>query len=317
MTKFAKPALSLSAQVEKLISRGLEIGDLEAAKSFLSRVSYYRLSGYTRIFYVDQENPQTGHLFRPNTCFDDVVRIYEFDRELRALVLAAIGRIEVALRTSATNHLCLKYGNQWFLNGDVFLPGFRHEEFVDTITTALGLDPATGGRREQFLDHYFKKYTEPSVPPGWMVGEVLSLSTWSKLFKNLADLRDQKEIAQPLGWPASLIESWAHCLSILRNCCAHHSRIWNRTYAVRPTFPAKNPSFSSAVWQDTLFAAQAAIIHALMSKIAPGDSWSRRLRDLFDRYPSAGQGAMGFKWKWYRNPFWEIDDQPPGPDYHI
>ncbi|HVU34752.1 MAG TPA: Abi family protein [Opitutaceae bacterium] len=306
MSNFTKPALSLSDQLEKLRARGLTISNPLAATEFLSRVSYYRFSGYTRAFYVDADNTDSGHVFPTNTAFDEIVRLYEFDRELRLLVISAVERIEVALRTAATNHLCLRYGNTWFLDDAVFLPRFGHDAFLADLESILKLDPLTGGRREQFLEHYFRKYSVPSHPPGWMVGEVLSFSTWSKIFKNLSDLRDQKEIALQLGWPASLIESWAHCLAIMRNCCAHHSRIWNRTFAVRPTFPSKSPEFGETIWKDTSFAAQAAVIHALMGKVAPSDGWSLRLKQLLDRYPRTQAGSMGFKWKWFANPFWGI-----------
>ena len=41
-----KPPLSFKKQVELLISRGLIVDDKNVAEDILSRVNYYKLSGY-------------------------------------------------------------------------------------------------------------------------------------------------------------------------------------------------------------------------------------------------------------------------------
>ncbi|MBX3421798.1 MAG: hypothetical protein KF752_09620 [Pirellulaceae bacterium] len=43
---FSKPWLSYAAQVQLLQQRGLTIPDPQAAEQFLSRLNYYRFSGY-------------------------------------------------------------------------------------------------------------------------------------------------------------------------------------------------------------------------------------------------------------------------------
>ena len=39
------------------------------------------------------------HLFKPNSKFEDVIALYNFDRELRILLFDAIEKIEISLRT--------------------------------------------------------------------------------------------------------------------------------------------------------------------------------------------------------------------------
>jgi len=31
----------------------------------------------------------------------------------------------------------------------------------------------------------------------------------------------------------AILENWLHAISNLRNCCAHHSRTWNRRFMVK------------------------------------------------------------------------------------
>ncbi len=52
MTYYDKPALTSVEHVRKLQDRGLKISDKRMASRCLSKISYYRLSAYTRTFYL-------------------------------------------------------------------------------------------------------------------------------------------------------------------------------------------------------------------------------------------------------------------------
>lgn len=90
--KFTKPALTIEQQVELLLSRGM-LGNREEMKQRLTAVSYYRLSGY---WFHRKRSDDT---FEPGTNFGVVWDQYVFDRKLRILVMDALERIEVGLRT--------------------------------------------------------------------------------------------------------------------------------------------------------------------------------------------------------------------------
>ncbi len=94
--QYTKRSLTITDQLNQLEDRGIDMGNSQEASIFLEFVSYYRLSGYWKSF----EQPCTNkHIFQENTRFGDVKRLYEFDRKLRLLILDAIERIEIALRT--------------------------------------------------------------------------------------------------------------------------------------------------------------------------------------------------------------------------
>lgn len=90
---FDKPFQTIQQQVEILSNRGLITDD--GAEHYLKHLNYYRLSGYWLPFQIDTKE----HLFKPNTNFSDVLNLYIFDREFRLLLLDAIERIEVSVRT--------------------------------------------------------------------------------------------------------------------------------------------------------------------------------------------------------------------------
>lgn len=66
-----------------------------------------------------------------------------------------------------------------------------------------------------------------------MTLEVLSLGTLSRLYELLNPSPQKTEIAKAFGLPnGKILANWLHAIAVLRNCCAHHSRVWNRRYIV-------------------------------------------------------------------------------------
>jgi abortive infection bacteriophage resistance protein len=93
MTYYDKPALTSVEQVRKLQDRVLKISDKRMASRCLSKISYYRLSAYTRTFYLPNCE---DHIFKSETKFEEILNLYYFDRELRLLLLDAIESLEFA-----------------------------------------------------------------------------------------------------------------------------------------------------------------------------------------------------------------------------
>lgn len=111
-----KPARKITDQLQLLKSRGMLFHDESKALKYLGNISYYRLKGY----WWDMQSDKVKHTFKNNSCFDDVIDRYNFDRSLRLILFDAIERIEIALRTKMIYYLSLSYGPFWYLNGTLF-----------------------------------------------------------------------------------------------------------------------------------------------------------------------------------------------------
>ena len=122
--KYTKPSLTFTEQADQLLSRGMVTADRETLITHLGNVSYYRLSAY---WYPFREPDET---LKPGTTFEMVWRRYTFDRQLRLLVMDAIERVEVAVRTRLTNAFTLKYGAFGHLN-PANLPRIDHDRRMD------------------------------------------------------------------------------------------------------------------------------------------------------------------------------------------
>ncbi len=116
-TTFIKPALTPEQLLEKYIQQGLVVveAEYEMALRYFRFVGPYRLKGYLH-HRIDLQTKRLTDAFS----FDALRQYYEFDRELRLLVIGAIDRIEVAVRTSMSNVLSLKHGAHWFLVKNLF-----------------------------------------------------------------------------------------------------------------------------------------------------------------------------------------------------
>ena len=101
-----KPPKTVEEQISILLERGMLFKNISSAPQLLKNISYYRLKGY----WWEMQSNKTAHKFYPNSYFEEVIDLYNFDRHFRLLIFDAIERIEVALRTKLIYHLSLSYG---------------------------------------------------------------------------------------------------------------------------------------------------------------------------------------------------------------
>ena len=297
--QFAKPALSIHEHLDLLRSRGLAIPDLERAAHFLKFIGYYRLSGYALPLTFKNHPAHPSHNFKPGSSFDDILNLYLFDRELRLLVMDAVERIEVAFRTCFSNYMSQKAGPHWYMSPKHFVNQKCHDQLAKKIIERTGVaessGPGTSQGKEVFLQHYFGKYTNPKLPPSWMIVEVLPISTLSIAYENLALREDRKQISMEFGLNPEVLESWMHAVSYVRNLCAHHSRLWNREFTIRPLIAKE---IKGLLENNSRFFAQAVVINHLLKKASPQTKWWERFCKLVSDHPFIDPVALGAPAGW-------------------
>lgn len=225
---------TIEEQIKLLRSRGMQFNSEEYAKECLSHISYFRLKYY----WTDMIDEETEHDFLEDASFDDVIARYNFDRSLRLILFDAIEIIEVALRAKIINHLSqAKDSGLWYLDESLFEKMEYYEDFV------LDLKYEFERSTEPFAKEYIAKHTnwdsesmEGDNPDAWMILEVATFGTLSKMYKNLkSQLPQRATIANEFGlYSAKELSSWLEAISVLRNIIAHHSRLWNRSLAKQP-----------------------------------------------------------------------------------
>lgn len=292
--KYEKPYLTFDEQADMLAKRGLS-GSRDALLQCLRSVGYYRMSGYWHIF-------QKNNAFVEGTAIEDVIEIYCFDRQLRLVVLDAIERVEVYFRTQLAHKLSRDFGAFGYQNPEGLprLDKKRYQDFIDKCHVTFDRS------REPFVLHYKEKYSdgdESALPPYWMMVNAMDFGQVVTLYKG-APVGIRREIAEELGQKAPVIESWLLSINTVRNICAHHGRLWNRTIGTKPRIPKDSDWHTPyEVSADKVFCTLV-ILQYLVERIVPQSGWRNRLDALFDSYPNIDKTKMGFKEGYEKCPVW-------------
>nr|VFK11249.1 MAG: Abortive infection bacteriophage resistance protein [Candidatus Kentron sp. LPFa] len=278
--KFGKAPTSFDQQVDRLMDRGMVIPDRNTVIRYLSHLNYYRLTAYWLPFEADHET----HRFFPETRFSDVLDLYIFDRELRLLILDAIERVEVSVRTGFSYHSSQRHGSHPHLKPELFFDKGKYRENLAKLKDEVNRSQRSG---EKFVRHFREKYDEP-LPPIWAAVELMSFGQLSKWYGNLKSRTDRKAIAEPYGLDEKCLRSFLHHLSVIRNLCAHHSRLWNRELTVIFRLPGRPAELASGLnpnpeGKRRLYNTLVMLVY-LMDIVSPGHHWDHRLASLFDRH---------------------------------
>jgi len=294
---YDKIPLELENQLQQLKDRGMSISDDTQAVNYLGHLNYYRLAAY----WLPFEKNHANHKFYPGTQFDDVLNLYIFDRELRLLLIDAIERVEVSLRTQFSYHLSLSHGTHPHLNPDLFYSQDRYNRAL------AKLEKEAKQSGEEFIKHLNRKYQE-TLPPIWAVVELMTIGQLSQWYDNLKNRHDRKIIADIYDVDETILCSFIHHLSTVRNYCAHHARVWNRDYTVTLKIPNKRPQALIANFNTHNHAKRKlyntlVLLVYLMDKICPENHWKNNLATLLKKH-LINEQAMGFPKDWQQRPIW-------------
>ncbi|WP_040713309.1 Abi family protein [Nocardia takedensis] len=333
-----KPFLSIDDQVALLAVRGMTIEPTDEAKRWLSAVGYYRLSGYSYPFRAKDPTTPAKRLdtFVLGTSFREVVALYEFDRHLKTLILSGLERVEVALR-SQTGHTLGGHDPLSYNDATLFRPEFctpaageklsNHDKWLDLAKRRV---KRAADSNDQAVVHHINNYG--GMIPIWVLTDVLDFADLSKLFAGLtapnqAQIMDWFGIRRPAPDPAQSkssrvrdhkrwnrnppLASWLLHLSIVRNICAHHGRLWNRqltpvgtpTLKHLPGFDGLPPDQFESVYGTIC------LITFLLNTTSPGHTWTRKIAHLvqntFADFTIRQEIEMGFPAGWQELPLWK------------
>lgn len=295
---YCKPPLSYEEQADLILRRGMA-GGRDGIIERLKVVGYYRLSGY---WYSFRELPSDD--FKPGTHFDVVWNRYVFDRRLRLLVLDAIERFEIALRTRLAYHHSHAHGPFAYAEDPTSLPGLKGEHLTGYIEA---IQEETKRSKEPFVRHFRTKYgAAHDYLPIWSASELFSFGTLVTIFNSLAK-PTRRAVAAEFNVADKVLASWLLTLNSVRNICAHHQRLWNRELPIAPTIPKRRHSpewhTPESIPNDRVFGVLS-ICRYLLKTIAPSSNWNQRLLDLLAEFPEIPVEDMDFIENWQRHAIW-------------
>ena len=286
-----KPFKTVEEQIEILERRGLIIDDRKLAVKFLASLNYYRLSAYTLTLRRKDQ-------FYSNVHFSDVMQIYNFDMELRAALMYLLESVEVSMRTYIGYYHGKKYGPLGYYEVSAFDDSIRFQDFKKNYTDAI----EKFADKEVFVKHH--KDTYNGQFPIWVLVELLTLGTLSRLFKNLtSDIR--KEICKNNFGKIKddYISNWLQGCTILRNICAHRGRLFNRQIPFSIKMGRKDKEFFARNSLSLNTASKQLCAYLIViKKIIPDqnvwDTFVKRLCTMMKKYPFVRMDYYGFVGEW-------------------
>lgn len=316
-----KVPLSFEEQADRLISQGLICSKNKLIQK-LKAVNYYRLKGYWYPFREKiSDNPPT-HRFKTNTNFDNIWRLYRFDRKLKLLVFDAIERVEISIRTQFACLHSKKYGALGYtdINNFVGMKADDHKKLLRkysilNILSSKSLKPI-------FVMTYHRTYPNEKYFPFWMLIELVDFGFTDLVFQNGTNVISPI-IARNFGVKKKkFLISWLNALRGVRNICAHHSRLFNRNdlyqvdlpendlwdkplriHQIKKIIARNGEEVNKITNQRTLFPILSVLAY-MLNIIIPESKWKDRVKDLLKEFPEVPKGAMGFPDNWEESLIW-------------
>lgn len=285
-----KPFQTIEEQIEILKSRGLIIDDYPYAVKTLREINYYRLSGYTLTL-------RKGDQFYPYVRLEDIVQIYYFDSELRTLLLHLLDHIELKLRTQIGYVHGKRHGPLGYIEAYTYQNPRHFRQFISNFEKSIQQN-----QNEVFVQHH--ETHRNSQFPVWVAMELLSFGSLSKFFNNM-DPQVQLDICREYycGIPVKYISNWLHCLTTLRNLCAHRSRLYNRGMTVGMLFSKPEQRIFQHYGYDSQSIGKELFFYIVIIDRILFDEDLRKLlwtgiEDLTGRYPFVMLKHYGFQDDW-------------------
>jgi abortive infection bacteriophage resistance protein len=296
---YSKLPKTFDEQLEILQNKGLIIRNKDFALKKLSSINYYRLSAYFEPFEYGKTTDR-ANIFLDDVKFEDIVSLYDFDIKLRMIVFEAIEEIEIYIRTQITYCHSQKYGTFGYLQSAHFKR--NHNLDFDELMTSIQKDVRNALKHETFALHFKRKYNTTNFPI-WAMVEVISISTLSKLYKFLTS-DDKKEVIKEIpNINKDIFENWLHALSVVRNICAHHSRLWNKTLSIKFVVP-KNITFFQNIRHDKSFFALS-VISYILNFIGDKSDFVEKIKNILEQNPKVNAKSMGFIDDWSNTNVWK------------
>lgn len=270
-----KQPLSFEEQLNQLKLHGLKISNDEYALDYLKRINYYRFTGYCLEFRKSQSDSN----FIDDTTFESIRKIYDFDTELRNCLSNYLHHVEIYFRTQISNIFSIRRCSRSPHDQHYDFANYYYQDRVRDIFRSIEREVAYHND-SPVVQHHRNIYGNKM--PLWVLVELISFSNLSKYYNSLF-IGDQKAICNSVEINHQYLSNWLHCMSVLRNKCAHGNRIYNTSFSPPASlsigYLRANPQMSN----DSLFAYMYVLERMLPTEVLKLE-YKLDIDEIFDFY---------------------------------
>jgi len=205
-----------------LQERGMVFSNPVIAKRKLNEINYFTLKGYNRLLLIKENK------YKSKCDFNELINLYNFDKELKGLLLEYLLDIEMKIKTSISNVISSKYG----INEKIYLNKKNYDVLNTHLDQALKIikDQITEyGSKNEAVKYYKNKY---GFIPFYVLSKCLTLGAIKRLFNSMKQ-SDQSVICNCLlhkeidNRKINRVKTFIALIADVRNMCAHDEIIFN------------------------------------------------------------------------------------------
>lgn len=205
-----------------LKSRGMSFSQPNVALKKLNEINYFFLKGYQNIL-LDNNN-----IYKENCDFSELINLYFFDKELKALLLEYLLDIEQKIKTAISDIISFKYG----INDKKYMQAKNYDQnspYLDSTLKTIKSQRKIYGEKNEAVKHYKTKY---NIIPFYVLAKCLTFGAIRKLF-NVMKQVDQDYICNKIlsqtitKRKISKVKQIIGLISDVRNMCAHDEIVFN------------------------------------------------------------------------------------------
>lgn len=202
--------------IDYLEDKGVIINDKSKAISVIEKYSYYSVINSYKTIFKDKNNN-----YKDKVSFDEIYALYEFDKNLRYIMLKYALEIEIVIKSLLANTLACKYGLKNYINIsnlDENATVIVKNKIIDKIEEEIKHNYNTHSAITHYIDQY------GFVPPFILV-KILSFGVTSSLY-GLLKQNDRQQMAKYFKISDKLLKQILKNLTSVRNICAHNERLY-------------------------------------------------------------------------------------------
>lgn len=202
--------------IDYLISKKVNVINKEEAIKKIEKYTYYSIVNSYKFNFKDSKNN-----YLPNVSFDEIYALFEFDKNLKYIILKYTLEIETITKSLMANQISKNYGLVNYLtidNLDTKSPVETKEKLINKINEEINHNYNI----HSAITHYKDKYGY--IPP-FVLMKILTFGVTSRYY-GLLKQKDRQEIAKYFKISDKLLKQILKNLTSIRNIAAHSDRLF-------------------------------------------------------------------------------------------
>lgn len=202
--------------LDYLENKSVIIKNRKLALKKLEKYTYYSIVNSYKYNFKDFNNN-----YLPNVSFEEIYALYEFDKNLKLIMLKYALEVESLIKSLMANHITNIYGIDAYLNAN------NLDDKVSIVVRKRLIDKINEDVNHNYgihlaITHYKDNYG--FIPP-FVLTKILTFGVISSYY-GLLKQSDRQIIAKKFKISDVLLKQILRCLTNIRNICAHNDRLF-------------------------------------------------------------------------------------------